>query len=128
MQADAPQLLIWACITRRPAPIVMIPAAAASWSRNNPTPPLAPSTSSRLPPGRPSRASTRYAVPAASGVAAASANEVPKLIGAAKAASVTASSAYPPAPSGKCVIAMTLSPGARPVTPEPTLSITPATS
>ena len=83
---------------------------------------------SRLPAGRPSRASTRYAVPAASGVAAASANEIAELIGAARSASVTASSAYPPAPSGKCVIAMTLSPGARPVTPGPTLSTIPATS
>ena len=40
---------------RAPArPIVTIPAAAAaSWSRNSPTPPLAPSTSSRPPGGRP---------------------------------------------------------------------------
>ena len=128
MHAAAPHPPIWACITRRPTPIVMIPAAAASWSKNSPTPPLAPSTSSRLPAGRPSRASTRHAVPAASGVAAASANEVAGLIGAARPALVTASSAYPPAPSGKCVIAITLSPGARPVTPGPTLSMTPATS
>ena len=107
---------------------MVIPAAAASWSTNSPTPPLAPSTSSRLPGGRPSRASTTLAVPAASGVAAAAANEVAVLIGAARAASMTASSAYPPAPSGKCVIAITRSPGARPVTPGPTLSMTPAMS
>src|SRR6516165_9233943 len=78
---------------------------------NNPTPPLAPSTSSRLAGGRPSRDNTTSAVPAASGVAAASANETAAPIGAAKPASTTASSAYPPAPSGKCVIAITRSPG-----------------
>ena len=31
----------------RPAAMVMIPAAAANWSMNSPTPPLAPSTRSR---------------------------------------------------------------------------------
>jgi hypothetical protein len=61
-------------------------------------------------------------------VAAAAANEVAAPIGAARAASMTASSAYPPAPSGKCVIAITRSPGARPVTPVPTPSMTPAMS
>ena len=49
-------------------------------------------------------------------------------IGAASAALITANSAYPPAPSGKCVIAITRSPGARPVTPGPVLSTTPAMS
>jgi hypothetical protein len=57
-------------MARRPTPIVVIPAADASWSRNSPTPPLAPSTSTRLPAGWPSRDSTTRAVPAASGVAA----------------------------------------------------------
>ena len=70
-----------------------MPAAAASWSRNSPTPPLAPRTSSRLAAGRPSLDSTTRAVPAASGVAAASANEVAGLIGAAIPASTTANSA-----------------------------------
>ena len=61
-------------------------------------------------------------------MAAASANETAELTGAAKPASTTVSSPYPPAPSGKCVIAITLSPAAKPLTPGPTLSITPAMS
>ncbi len=83
--------LLAAGIKQRPPP-----PRQPVWSKNSPTPPLAPSTSSRLAAGRPSRASTTHAVPAASGVAAASANEVAGLIGAASAASITASSAYPP--------------------------------
>ncbi len=66
-----------------------------------------PSTSSRLPAASTSRASTTRAVPAASGAAAAAANEIAGLTGAAKPAPATTSSASPPAPSGKCVIATT---------------------
>src|SRR5262249_51690325 len=70
-------------MARRPTPIVTTSAAAASWSKNNPTPPLAPSTSSRLAAGRPSRDNTTSAVPAASGVAAPPANETAGPIGRA---------------------------------------------
>ncbi len=81
-----------------------------------------------LPGCRASRSSTIAAVPAASGVAAASVDDVPGAIGATRSAATTASSAYPPAPSGKCVIAITRSPGTSPLTPGPRLSTTPAMS
>ena len=75
-----------------------------------------------------SRASTTQAVPAASGVAAASVNDVAGLSRRGQPGVDHRQLGVPAGAVGKCVIAITRSPGARPVTPAPTLSMTPAMS